>query len=152
MSVTSASPTIIVSENKLNDSGDFYAELIAIGRRTANKFNVNVAEERVDSLSALCFGVNVTSIYCENVTRTFVHNGNFNCRDRSVVDNVVDSCCVIGEFKTIQLTGHEVTVRRTFLFRRTISDWVVRDVALTGTGKALGVTLVWTPTQCKEAE
>ena len=113
MSVTSASPTIIVSENSLNNSGDLYAELIAIRRGTANKFNVNVTEKRIDSLSALCFGVNVTSIYCENLTGTFVYNGNFNCRDRNVVDNVVDSCGVVGEFKSVQLTGHVVIVRRT---------------------------------------
>ena len=126
MSVTSASPTIIVSENSLNNSGDHYAELIAIERWIANKFNVNLTEKRIDSLSALCFGVNVKSKYCESVTGTFVYNGNFKCRDRSIVDNVVDSCGVVGEFKSVQLTGHEVIVRRTFLFRRTISDWVVR--------------------------
>ena len=66
-----------------------------------------------------------------------MYNRNFDGRDRSVVDYVVDSCGVVGEFKSVQLTGHESIVRRTILFRRTISDWVVRDVALTGTEKVL---------------
>ena len=78
MSVTSASPTIIVLRTVLNNSGDFYAELIAIKRRTANKFYIDVTEKRIDSLSALCFRINVSSVYCENVAGAFVDNRNFN--------------------------------------------------------------------------